>query len=103
MGVGCLPFFHGQVEAVNDVVASFLVAAMAPFTSRATGLTDLSSCTAIRGGWREPAGLVNNTIYFTITNGVLDPDRLKILAVCYCMPQSVWTFNSEPRQLNKIG
>ena len=102
MGVGGLPFLNGQVEAVNDVVASFVVAAMAPFTSRATGLTDLTSCTAIRGGWKE-AGRVNDTIYFTITNGVLDPDRLKILAICYCMPQTVWTFNSEPRQLNKIG
>ena len=63
--VGGLPFLHGQVEAMNDVVASFVVAAMAPFSSRATttGLTDLTSCTAIRGCWKEP-GLVNNTIFF---------------------------------------
>ena len=62
-GIG-LPFLHGQVETMNDVVASFVVAAMVPFSSRATtGLTDLTSCTdaAIRGCWLEP-GLVNNTI-----------------------------------------
>ena len=65
VGGGGLPFLDGQVEAVNDVVASFVVAAMAPFTSRATGLTDLTTCTATRGGWKEP-GLVNTTIFFIL-------------------------------------